>query len=134
MSEHKKERERLTVVPCHNDSTFLYTDPPSAVGAWIALEDCTPANGCLVGSLVYHAALTNGKSFLPGSHELARVSSRFVKDPKGHGTTFESVSGVEANEEKWDEMPGWKEAACPAGTLVLIHGESHDHRIALNLS
>jgi ectoine hydroxylase-related dioxygenase (phytanoyl-CoA dioxygenase family) len=26
----------------------LYTDPPSAVGAWIALEDCTPANGCLV--------------------------------------------------------------------------------------
>jgi hypothetical protein len=38
----------LMVVPCHNDSTFLYTDPPSAVGAWIALEDCTPANGCLV--------------------------------------------------------------------------------------
>ena len=47
-----------------------------------------------------------------------------MKDPKGHGTTFEPVPGVEANEEKWDEMPGWREAACPAGTLVLIHGMS----------
>lgn len=63
------------------------------------------------------------QSFLPGSHRLARVSSRFVKDPKGHGTTFEAVPGVEPNEEKWDETPGWKEAPCPAGTLVLIHGE-----------
>ncbi|ORX40573.1 hypothetical protein BD324DRAFT_611331 [Kockovaella imperatae] len=96
------------VVPSHNDSTFLYTDPPSAVGCWIALEECTPQNGCL--------------SFLPGSHKTARVSSRFVKDPSGRGTTFESVAGVEPNEEKWDELDGWVEAACPAGTLVLIHG------------
>lgn len=36
-------------VPIHNDSTFLYTDPPSAVGFWIALEQCTPENGALVG-------------------------------------------------------------------------------------
>jgi hypothetical protein len=36
-------------VPSHNDSTFLYTDPPSAIGCWIALEECTPENGCLVG-------------------------------------------------------------------------------------
>lgn len=35
-------------VPVHNDSTFLYTDPPSAVGAWVALEECTAQNGCLV--------------------------------------------------------------------------------------
>jgi len=35
-------------VPIHNDSTFLYTDPVSAVGAWVALEECTPDNGCLV--------------------------------------------------------------------------------------
>jgi len=45
-----------------------------------------------------------------------------VKDPKGHGTTFEPVPSVEENEENWDEMAGWREAACPAGTLVLIHG------------
>lgn len=28
-------------VPIHNDSTFLYTDPVSAVGFWFALEPCT---------------------------------------------------------------------------------------------
>ncbi|ORY33409.1 hypothetical protein BCR39DRAFT_519879 [Naematelia encephala] len=95
------------VVPCHNDSTFLYTDPPSAIGCWIALEDCTPDNGCL--------------SFLPGSHKLSRTASRFVR-AQGGGTTFEAVPGIEPNEEKWDEMPGWRQAPCKAGTLVLIHG------------
>lgn len=64
------------------------------------------------------------QSFLPGSHKSARVHSRFVRAASG-GTTFESVPGVEPNEEKWDDMPGWKEAACTPGTLVLIHGESH---------
>jgi ectoine hydroxylase-related dioxygenase (phytanoyl-CoA dioxygenase family) len=43
------------VVPVHNDSTFLYTDPPSAVGCWVALEACTAENGCLV-SLLYGIA------------------------------------------------------------------------------
>lgn len=28
-------------VPVHNDSTFLYTEPVSAVGFWFALEPCT---------------------------------------------------------------------------------------------
>jgi hypothetical protein len=76
-------------------------------------------------SIPHYNHPAHDQSFLPGSHKLARISSRFVKDPKGHGTTFESVLDVEENEEKWDEMPGWKEAACPAGTLVLIHGTSH---------
>ncbi|GFZ48739.1 hypothetical protein JCM24511_06488 [Saitozyma sp. JCM 24511] len=96
----------LRAVPCHNDSTFLYTDPPSAVGAWVALEECTANNGCL--------------SFLPGSHKTARVSSRFVR-AQGGGTTFEDVPGVEPNVEKWDELDGWVEAPCSPGTLVLIH-------------
>ncbi|KAK4686491.1 phytanoyl-CoA hydroxylase, partial [Tremellales sp. Uapishka_1] len=97
-------------VPCHNDSTFLYTNPPSAIGAWVALEDCTPQNGCL--------------SFLPGSHRLSRTSSRFVRQAKdgGVGTGFEDVPGVQPNTEKWDEMEGWRQEPCPAGTLVLIHG------------
>ncbi|OCF38230.1 phytanoyl-CoA dioxygenase [Kwoniella heveanensis BCC8398] len=104
----KQPRIGGRAVPCHNDSTFLYTDPPSAIGAWIALEECTPQNGCL--------------SFLPGSHKISRTHQRFVRHPSGKGTTFIDVEGVEPNEEKWDEMDGWKEAACPAGTLVLIHG------------
>eukprot|EP00246_Nothoceros_aenigmaticus_P000292 TRINITY_DN10443_c0_g1_i2.p1 TRINITY_DN10443_c0_g1~~TRINITY_DN10443_c0_g1_i2.p1 ORF type:complete len:220 (+),score=33.86 TRINITY_DN10443_c0_g1_i2:217-876(+) len=34
------------VVP-HQDATFLYTDPPSCIGLWIALEDANIENGCL---------------------------------------------------------------------------------------
>lgn len=34
------------VVP-HQDNTFLYTDPPTCTGMWLALEDATIKNGCL---------------------------------------------------------------------------------------
>ncbi|KAE8229955.1 hypothetical protein CF326_g5060 [Tilletia indica] len=125
-------------VPEHNDSTFLYTDPPSAIGFWFALEDCTPSNGCL--------------SFQPGSHlhpststpstprhprptliptadktELSLgpergVNKRFVRAKVGDesgGTTFVEVE--EGEEETWDEGRA-KVEACEAGALVLIHG------------
>lgn len=51
-----KQPEIGGAVPPHQDSTFLYTNPPSAVGFWYALEDATLENGCL--------------SFLPGSHKV----------------------------------------------------------------
>jgi len=34
-------------VVCHQDSTFLYTQPDSVVGFWVALEDANTENGCL---------------------------------------------------------------------------------------
>ena len=34
-------------VVCHQDSTFLYTQPESTVGFWVALEDATKENGCM---------------------------------------------------------------------------------------
>ena len=34
-------------VAVHQDCTFLYTDPPTVVGLWVALEDATQDNGCL---------------------------------------------------------------------------------------
>eukprot|EP00775_Hariotina_reticulata_P010651 gene10651-10810_t len=33
----------------HQDSCFLYTDPPSCIGLWLALEDANRSNGCLWG-------------------------------------------------------------------------------------
>lgn len=51
-----KQPEIGGAVPPHQDSTFLYTEKPSAVGFWYALEDATLENGCL--------------SFLPGSHKV----------------------------------------------------------------
>ncbi len=34
-------------VPAHQDATFLYTEPNSAIGLWFALEDTNEQNGCL---------------------------------------------------------------------------------------
>lgn len=34
-------------VSCHQDSTFIYTEPTDIVGLWFALEDATIENGCL---------------------------------------------------------------------------------------
>ncbi|KAG0147784.1 hypothetical protein CROQUDRAFT_61408 [Cronartium quercuum f. sp. fusiforme G11] len=96
-------------VPIHDDSTFLYTDPPSALGFWFALEPCSLkpiSNGCL--------------SFIPGSHKRNRVYQRFVRLPEG-GTGFISTSD-DGSKPDWDSDPNWVSAECEAGTLVLING------------
>ncbi|KZT58596.1 phytanoyl-CoA dioxygenase [Calocera cornea HHB12733] len=95
-------------VPEHNDSTFLYTDPPTAVGYWFALEPCTPTNGAL--------------SFLPGSHKTTKIGKRFVR-LSGGGTGFEKVGEEEDSGAGAGVGEGkWVMECCDAGTLVLIHG------------
>jgi len=105
-------------VPPHQDSTFLYTDPPSAVGFWYALEDATEENGCL--------------SFAKGSHRRAGVRQRFVRMEEG-GTGFvenegskwpEGMEGVEGAGGKGEEdgKEVYTMGPVKAGTLVLIHG------------
>ena len=41
-------------VVCHQDSTYIYTEPESCIGFWFALEDATLDNGCM--------------QFIPGLH------------------------------------------------------------------
>jgi Phytanoyl-CoA dioxygenase (PhyH) len=75
---------------------FLYTDPPSAVGFWFALEDCTKENGCL--------------AFVPGSHLRCGIGKRFVR-LEGGGTGFVEIGpqGTEPGEEEF------KVEECTAG-------------------
>ncbi|CCA69574.1 hypothetical protein PIIN_03513 [Serendipita indica DSM 11827] len=102
-------------VPEHNDSTFLYTSPPSALGFWFALERCTPSNGAL--------------SFLPSSHLTTDINKRFVRMPQG-GTDFEPVEKPEKpldlsrdNRTEPSTSPAeYKLETCEAGALVIIHG------------
>lgn len=107
-----KQPEIGGAVPPHQDSTFLYTNPPSAVGFWYALEDATVENGCL--------------SFLRGSHRTAEVSKRFVRRKDGKGTEFVDNEGQRfPNGEEYvgGESEGeYKLGEVKAGTLVLIHG------------
>ncbi|GBO18187.1 Phytanoyl-CoA dioxygenase domain-containing protein 1, partial [Araneus ventricosus] len=57
------------LVTPHQDSTFLYTEPRSAVGLWIPLVDITLQNGCLW--------------FIPGSHK-DKIYQRYVRNPSGY--------------------------------------------------
>uniref|UniRef100_A0A1B0BB94 Fe2OG dioxygenase domain-containing protein n=1 Tax=Glossina palpalis gambiensis TaxID=67801 RepID=A0A1B0BB94_9MUSC len=50
----------------HQDSWYLYTEPNSAIGFWIALEDATLQNGCL--------------QFIKGSHK-SGVHRRYIRNP-----------------------------------------------------
>lgn len=41
-------------VICHQDSTYIWTEPQSCLGLWVALEDATLENGCLCGIAGQH--------------------------------------------------------------------------------
>ncbi len=98
-------------VVCHQDSTFIYTEPESCTGFWFALEDATLENGCM--------------QFIPGQHK-GPLKARNVRTEAG-GSRIETL----------DPTP-WPEhlrVAVPArqGSLVLFTGRT-PHLSGPNLS
>jgi len=86
-------------VGCHQDSTFLYTEPQNIVGLWFALQDATLENGCLWA--------------IPGGQQLG-LKQRWQRGAEGmHFETFDS--------EPWPEdqlVP----LEVKKGTLILLDG------------
>ncbi|RAH42304.1 phytanoyl-CoA dioxygenase family protein [Aspergillus brunneoviolaceus CBS 621.78] len=101
-------------VPSHQDSTFLYTDPPSAVGWWFALQDAAVENGTL--------------GMVPGSHRRNGIARRFVRRvPDGsRGTEFVENTGARVPkglvEDETQDDGEVQLLDIKAGSLVLIHG------------
>lgn len=89
-------------VVAHQDSTFIYTDPPSCMGFWMALEDANMQNGCLMG--------------IPGSHLQPLPERRFVRKEDGTSTSFKGVDNPQ-----WD-LDKMVPLEAPKGALVLLHG------------
>lgn len=87
-------------VTCHQDATFLYTEPLTVTGLWFALEDATLENGCLWA--------------LPGGHKVG-LKSRFLR-AEGGGTRFEIY-----DESAWPSE-GLVPLEVRKGALVLLHG------------
>ncbi len=83
-------------VDWHQDATFLHTEPSSVVGLWIALDDATRDNGCLVA--------------LAGAHR-GTLRRRFTRDGAMH----------KLDDTPW---PNVEPVALEArrGTLVVLHG------------
>lgn len=86
-------------VSWHCDHTFLWTEPLSVTGFWVALEDADEANGCLW--------------YLPGSHTVS-PKSRFRR--QGTGTVTDIVDPTPY------DATGARPLPAPKGTVVLLHG------------
>jgi phytanoyl-CoA hydroxylase len=87
-------------VSCHQDSTFLFTDPFDIAGLWFALENSTLENGCLWA--------------MPGGHKLG-LKSRWIRDGDG-GMKFEVFDDTPWQEEKLVPLEVKK------GSLIILHG------------
>lgn len=86
-------------VRCHQDSTFLHTQPERLLGLWFALEDATLENGCLWA--------------IPGGHH-GGLRSRFVR--QGRTTSTEVLDAT-----PWDEA-GLIPLELGRGGVVLLDG------------
>jgi phytanoyl-CoA hydroxylase len=96
-------------VACHQDSTFLYTEPMTVTGFWFAIEDATLQNGCLWTK--------------PGSHLTSlrklfkRAGHSDAANPDVDRTIFEELDPT--------PLPLQSELVpleVPAGTMVILHG------------
>lgn len=87
-------------VTCHQDSTFLYTDPQNIVGLWFAIEDATLENGCLWA--------------IPGGHRLG-LKSRWVRDGNG-GMKFDTFDDTAWPEDQLVPLEVAK------GSLIVLNG------------
>jgi len=87
-------------VTCHQDATFLFTEPLRMVGLWFALEDATIDNGCLW--------------VIPGGHKLG-LKSRFLR-AEGGGTRFEVIDNTPWPEDQVQPLEVKK------GTVIALHG------------
>lgn len=100
-------------VVCHQDATYLRTDPETCIGLWVALEDATEENGCLWG--------------IPGGHKSGSLRAAFLRDKDADGTHTKILSEAPFEENRKIPLPA------PKGT-VLVFGGLFPHMSAPNRS
>lgn len=89
-------------VICHQDATYLRTEPQSVIGIWIALEDATLENGCLWG--------------IPGGHKNGGLKEIFRRNENGIGTRHDILD--ETPFEESTKVP----LEAPKGTALVFGG------------
>lgn len=87
-------------VGCHQDGSFLHTEPPSCIGLWFALEDATVENGCLLVE--------------PGGHRRP-LAARFRRE--GWTTRLEQLTAEPLPTDGLVPLEALK------GDLVVLHGQ-----------
>ncbi len=90
-------------VSAHTDSTFIYTDPQTCTGIWIALEDADIGNACLW--------------VLPKSHKNP-IKERFVRNATNDGTIFTDLN---KDQPDWD-LEKLTPIEAKQGDAIILHG------------
>lgn len=88
-------------VNCHTDHTYLWTEPASVMGFWVAIDDATTENGCMWA--------------LPGGHRIP-VKTRSRLNDERNATITEVLDHTPYPTE------GLVPLEAPRGTLVVLHG------------
>lgn len=89
-------------VVCHQDATYIWTEPQTCIAFWVALEDATPENGCLWG--------------LPAGWDGApRPKKRFQRMAAG-GMAEITLDPIPFNEANKVALPA------PKGTVIAFNG------------
>lgn len=97
-------------VVCHQDATFLITEPDTVIGFWLALEDADISNGCLYA--------------IPGGH-LTSVRQQFRQ--VGEDLVMQTLDATPFDEAAKVALPARK------GTVIVLHGRL-PHGSAPNIS
>lgn len=107
---HFKQPFIGSAVVCHQDASFLYTEPESTTALWFALEDASVENGCLW--------------VLPAGHD-APLKYRCLRTPEN------SVDYVVYDSSPWP-IEKMIPLEVPKGSLIVLHGRiphmSHANR------
>lgn len=88
----------------HHDASYLFTEPMSVIGFWIALDDATVENGCL--------------SFIPGSHD-SGVHRRFIRNPDKSSDELL----IYDSPQPMYPTSAFHSVPVKRGSLVVIHGQ-----------
>jgi len=89
-------------VVCHQDATYLRTEPQTCIGIWVALEDATEENGCLWG--------------IPGGHKDGGLRAEFKRKADDSGTFTETLDTTPFAENR--KVP----LHAPKGTALIFGG------------
>ncbi|XP_023018803.2 phytanoyl-CoA dioxygenase domain-containing protein 1 homolog [Leptinotarsa decemlineata] len=100
----KNPEGKRSEVMLHQDATFLYTEPQSCTGVWIALDDVTREKGCLW--------------FAKGSHK-SGVHRRYIRNPDRNAKDLFAFTAPLPDYDKSSFTP----VPVTKGSCVFIHGQ-----------
>jgi len=108
-------------VPPHTDDQYFWTNPPSGLTLWFALDDADESNGCI------QIVPNSHKTYLPGdrfsfskadgkAHWLPPISSSFssAEIESAHHQRVEFPQGKAADKLEWTSLP------VPSGSLIVM--------------